>query len=305
MKNDPLVSILMNCFNGEKYLQEAIDSIIGQTYQNWELVFWDNRSTDESKAIFDSYQDGRLKYYCAPEHTNLGKARNLALKKIKGELICFLDCDDLFIDNKLKIQVKFMKEEGFLMSYGSVDIINGSGKKIRSSRVKNRSGYILKFLLQKYEINMQTVMFKSELLKYSWCNFDPDMTYSPDYDLFLQIASKFPIGVINDYLVRYRMVENSLSSQKLGVVSKEMRITLDKIFNANPEFIKKNQKTYMYAYSKLNYYDAIFNISKANFRDALRDIYPIRFISISFFIFYLMIFSRVPKNIILKLLRRT
>ena len=147
-------------------------------------------------------------------------------------------------------------------------------------------------------------MLRSELLQYSWCNFDPCLTYSPDYDLFLQIASKFPVGVIGDILVQYRIVDNSLSSQKLGVVSREMKITLDKIFDNDAKLIKNNHKAYIYAYQKLNYYDAIFNISKSHYQTALRNIYPIRFVSFYFFALYLMILAMVPKNLILKILRR-
>ena len=60
---NPLISILMNCYNGEKFLFDSINSVISQTYENWELVFWDNRSTDNSKKIFKSYKDKRLKYF--------------------------------------------------------------------------------------------------------------------------------------------------------------------------------------------------------------------------------------------------
>ena len=62
-KNIPLVSILMNCFNGEKYLQEALDSVVNQTYKNWELIFWDNQSNDRSAEIFKKYKDKRMFYY--------------------------------------------------------------------------------------------------------------------------------------------------------------------------------------------------------------------------------------------------
>ena len=76
----PLVSIIMNCYNGAKFLEEAIDSIYTQTYSNWEIVFWDNASTDDSASIAKSYDD-RLKYHLALETTPLGEARDLALKK--------------------------------------------------------------------------------------------------------------------------------------------------------------------------------------------------------------------------------
>ncbi len=82
MYEQPLISVIMNCYNGEKFLREALDSVLTQTYTNWELIFWDNQSTDKSKDILLSYNDSRLKYFYATQHTNLGKARNLAMKKL-------------------------------------------------------------------------------------------------------------------------------------------------------------------------------------------------------------------------------
>ena len=86
-KSQPRVSILLNCYNGELYLKKAIDSIIDQTYKNWELVFWDNQSTDKSKKIFKSYKDRRLKYFKSKKHTTLYAARNLAAGKTKGKFL--------------------------------------------------------------------------------------------------------------------------------------------------------------------------------------------------------------------------
>ena len=82
MDKKPLISIIMNCFNGERYLDDSLKSILSQTYQNWELIFWDNLSTDNSKKIFLKYKDSRFKYYQANEHTILYVARNLAIKKL-------------------------------------------------------------------------------------------------------------------------------------------------------------------------------------------------------------------------------
>ena len=77
---NPLISIIVNCFNGEKYLKRALESIINQTYNNWEVVFWDNQSSDNSKKIFSEFKDKRFKYYFSKEHTSLYKARNEAIK---------------------------------------------------------------------------------------------------------------------------------------------------------------------------------------------------------------------------------
>ena len=81
----------MNCYNGESYLNESIKSAISQTYNNWELIFWDNRSKDNSVEIFKSYKDKRFKYFYTHEHTSLYKARNCAIEESKGDFISFLD----------------------------------------------------------------------------------------------------------------------------------------------------------------------------------------------------------------------
>ena len=86
----------MNCYNGESYLNESIKSAISQTYKNWELIFWDNRSKDK-----------RFRYFYSSEHTSLYKARNLAIEKCRGDFIAFLDVDDLWSKEKLELQMPY------------------------------------------------------------------------------------------------------------------------------------------------------------------------------------------------------
>ena len=153
MNNNSLVSIIMNCYNSEQYLKEAIDSIYSQTYQNWEIIFWDNASTDNSSNIANSY-DNRVKYYLALETVSLGKARNFALEKVSGEYIAFLDCDDVYSPDKLQKQVKLMHNKNYAMCYGSVIIINERGKEIKRDIVKNKSGNIFSNLLMNIPLKM-------------------------------------------------------------------------------------------------------------------------------------------------------
>ena len=100
----PLVSIIVNCYNGEKYLQDAINSIYAQSYQNWEIIFWDNNSNDNSAEIAISF-DKKLRYYKSQSTTPLGKARTQAVSKAKGEYLAFLDCDDLWHTKKIEKQI--------------------------------------------------------------------------------------------------------------------------------------------------------------------------------------------------------
>ena len=120
MNNKPLVSVIMNCLNCEQYLNEAIDSVYAQTYENWEIIFWDNDSCDNSKNIAKSY-DSRLKYFSSDETCILGKARTMAVQEARGEYLAFLDCDDIWFKDKLKNQMRFFfeGEENLGLVYGS------------------------------------------------------------------------------------------------------------------------------------------------------------------------------------------
>ena len=124
-----LVSIILNCFNGEKYLKDALESVLNQTYNNWELVFWDNKSKDGSKKILDLYKSEKLKYYRSNVHTSLYEARNLAIKECKGEFIAFIDADDYWEKDKLEKQIKLFENKNVGVVYGNLWIYNEKLKK--------------------------------------------------------------------------------------------------------------------------------------------------------------------------------
>ncbi|HEY2399610.1 MAG TPA: glycosyltransferase family 2 protein, partial [Steroidobacteraceae bacterium] len=101
----PEVTVIMNCYNGERYLREAIDSVFAQTFADWEIIFWDNASTDGSADIARSYTDPRMRYFRGERNVPLGEARKLALAQARGEWIGFLDTDDLWYPQKLARQI--------------------------------------------------------------------------------------------------------------------------------------------------------------------------------------------------------
>ena len=130
---DPCVSIIMNCHNGGSYLREAIDSVYLQTYSNWEIIFWDNASVDNSAIIANSY-NFKLKYYKSEIKTNLGEARVRAIKKAKGKYIAFLDADDYWEDGYLEEVCQLIEEYPHCVMYSTGYLIhldtNSYGKHI-------------------------------------------------------------------------------------------------------------------------------------------------------------------------------
>ena len=121
MPNQLLVSVIINCFNGDKYLQQALHSIIAQTYENLEVIFWDNQSTDKSAEIFKSYKDHRFKYFYSEKHSKiLYEAKNFALKKTSGDFIASLDVDDWWLPNKLEKQIPLFNDKNVGLVYGNL-----------------------------------------------------------------------------------------------------------------------------------------------------------------------------------------
>ena len=104
----PAVSIIMNCLNCEKDLPDALKSVKEQTFQDFEIIFWDNGSKDRSAEIAKRFGP-QLRYFSGTETVPLGEARNLAIKEAKGNYIAFLDCDDLWKPEKLSLQVELLK----------------------------------------------------------------------------------------------------------------------------------------------------------------------------------------------------
>ncbi|MDC0992854.1 glycosyltransferase [Alphaproteobacteria bacterium] len=299
----PLVSVIINCYNGASYLKKAIDSVYAQSYENWEIIFWDNASTDDSKKIAQSY-DERLKYYKSEENTPLGEARNFALSKANGKYIAFLDCDDLYLPQKLQLQVELLENSNFAMTYSGAITIDDKGRELRRILAKNVSGYVFSDLLFHYEINMQSVMLRKTILDKKTFSFNTSLRFCPDYNLFMRIAAEYNIGIVEDPLVMYRISSNSLSKQTVDIASNEMKFTLDEIFSEFPGLKLKYKKAVKAAYSKLDYYDAVSFIHKSNFFQARVNLKKVLFQRWEYLALYLILFLPCPKSLILRALNR-
>jgi len=299
----PLVSVIMNCYNCDHFLKEAIDTVYAQSYSNWEIIFWDNASTDQSRSIAKSY-DSRLKYYRASETSPLGEARNLAMKIATGKYIAFLDCDDLYMSNKLSQQVALMEKGSYVLSYGSAIIIDESGKEKRREPALYESGFIFSDLLSRYEINMQSVMVDRLLLEKEGLSFPTHFQFGPDYDLFMDIASQFKVGVLKGYIVKTRVLSDSLSRKTLHRVSKELKYTLDRIIERDQNIKNKYSEPLKLAYAKLHFYTAVNLISKDKFKEARKELQKIILIRWEYATLYFLLFLPLSSNYVLRLLKR-
>lgn len=302
MRSQPLVSVIMNCYNGARYLKEAIQSVYNQDYSDFEIIFWDNNSNDESAKIALDF-DSRVKYFFNTTTTNLGSARNAAMNKAKGDYISFLDTDDTYVQNKFEIQTSLMSELNLIMSYGGIRFFKDD-KTIWTRNTKNITGYLIENLLQDYEIHMNTVMINRQLMINNNYQFNSNLKYSPDYNLFMKIALCNKLGVINKVIGNSRAHEESLTRQLLHTVPKEHIFTLKEIAGQDPTITTKYKKNYDYSIKKAKYYEAIAYISENKYREARKLLRNIIFADKKYLILYLILFLPLKSPRILTILKR-
>lgn len=245
MNNKPIISIIMNCYNGEAFLNEAINSITKQTFENWELIFFDNNSKDNSEKIVKSFKDSRIKYFKSDRLLNLYDARNLAVKKTNGDYISFLDTDDMWTKDKLEKQINFIKKNSnYKILYSNYYVLKNNEKQIM---YKNElpSGFITQKLLDFYGIGINTAFLDKSI--FDQFKFKKDLNIIGDFDFFIKTSKKFEIGYISDPLTFYRVHENNFTKKNFKMYINELSNWIrenEKILLKNNYSLKK-QKFYV------------------------------------------------------------
>jgi glycosyltransferase involved in cell wall biosynthesis len=249
----------MNCYNGEKYLADSIESIVNQTYKNWELVFWDNRSKDNSKKIFKSFSDKRLKYFKSPKHTTLYEARNKAIAKAKGKYISFCDTDDMWKKNKLELQVEKFKDKKVGLVYSNYIVQNDmTGRSVIYSKKNLPDGNLKDFKFYEYKIGFLTVIFRREFfIKYK-INFNSKYNIIGDFDFILRMMKLTNFSCIQKTLAIYRIHKYNFSNRNYNMHITELKDWLkQQKIGSNNIFIKFIEK-------KISYMKIISDIYQAN-----------------------------------------
>ncbi len=227
----PLVSVIMNCYNGEQYLREAIDSVMTQSYQNWEIVFWDNASKDGSAAIARSYKDRRLKYFYGEVTVPLGHARNRAIVKCQGDFIAFLDSDDLWLPGKLTSQVPlFLNDEDVGLVYSDVNYFNQAGEVTRLYSLRRPyRGRCFERLLTDYCLCLSTCMVRKSVLNDLDYWFDENLNMCEESDLFLRISLMAKIDFVSDVLAEYRVHGQTWTARDPDSFISESELILERL----------------------------------------------------------------------------
>ena len=208
-----LVSIITPYYKKKKYIELTINSVLQQTYKNFELIIiYDDQNKEDLNLLKNlTKKDKRIKLYINKKNLGAGESRNKGIKLSQGSLIAFLDSDDLWTRNKLKKQIFFMKKSLVDISHTSYHIINSDNKIIGSRRAKDMN---YKLLLSSCDIGLSTVIMKKEIItnKIKFANINT----KEDYVFWLKITlNNKKIFALKNKLTKWRKLDNSLSSSKL------------------------------------------------------------------------------------------
>ena len=231
----------------------------------------------------------------------MGTARNLAVRKTLGKYVAFLDCDDMYLPDKLQLQVSLMESEQCALSYGSAITINEFGEHLRNNKVTEKSGSLLGHLLLNYEINMQSVMLRKSVIERKNLYFDDSLKFSPDYDLFMRFAIDQKVSSTANYLVKYRKTPGSLTTQSLELIGSEVEITLNKL--STSKAFPNNLHTYLNkAFNLADFYKCLPYINQGDYKTARKFAYKGVGAKKKIIIFYLLLWLPINRKWLLKLI---
>lgn len=220
----PPVSIILNIRNGAAFLGEALDSVMVQTFSDWELIAWDDRSSDDSAKIVAGYRDSRIRYFLSPDETSLGRARDSAIRQANGEWLAFLDQDDVWLPRKLEKQMALAADR--------VGIIYGRAVMFDSRRGNLRDyDYTHEFQpLPEGDIFAQLfshacfIAMSSAVLRRAAVDevggIPESIQLVPDYYLYTAVGRRWQARAVQEVVCRYRVHPGSMTA------SRELRLRL-------------------------------------------------------------------------------
>lgn len=225
----PKVTVIMNCYNSAEHLREAMDSVFGQTWTDWEIVFWDNCSTDESPAIAQSYGP-KVRYFRGEKNVPLGAARNLAIARAEGELLAFLDCDDEWLPTKLERQVALFEASPRVgLACTDTEMFGEKGTLSRMfESTRPARGMVFRELMTRQWISMSSAMIRKAALESLGEWFDESLNVCEEADVFYRIAKTWELDHVDEPLTRWRVHGVNTTFRKFGQFADETLRILDK-----------------------------------------------------------------------------
>lgn len=226
-----LVSIITPSYNTASYISETIESVLAQTYNNWEMIIVDDCSPDNTDEVVSLYlSDERIKYFKNEKNSGAAVSRNRALREAKGRWIAFLDSDDLWMPDKLEKQIKFMAENNYSFSYTDYSHIDENSKSMDVTVTGPEK--ITKTGMYNYcWPGCLTVMYDASVVGLMQIN---DIKKNNDYAMWLQACKKADCYLLRENLARYRIRSGSISRNSISTLVKWHYRLFNEALGMNP-----------------------------------------------------------------------
>ena len=247
-----MISIIIPAYNAEKYLANTIQSVINQTYIDWELIIINDGSTDGTLELINNFKDkdSRIKVF-SHENAGVAHSRNRGIAEAKGEFIAFLDADDLWTIDKLEIQLKALQnnpEAG--VAYSWVDYIDETGKFLYpGSHITVNGDAYPKLLINNFLENGSNPLVRQDALA-KIGDFDVNLPPAEDWDLYLRLAREYQFVAIPKPQILYRLCTNSCSAN-ITKMETQALLVIEKAYNQTPEslqYLKRETLAKLYEY---------------------------------------------------------
>ena len=256
----PEVSVIVNCFNEARFLPETLDSVFAQTFHDWEIVFWDNASTDSSSEIAASYGE-KVRCFRSDTLVPLGQARQLAYEQTRGRYIAILDADDIWLPQKLERQLALFRSEPHLgMVYCDATFFDDKGDRHRLFQLnKPHRGAAFGHLLARVAITPSSMFLRREAVEQLDSVFDARYGRAQDVDLCLRVAYHHAIDYVDEPLCKWRMVSPAEKPWKTALAPRtvEIRSMMENLLERYPEIKTKYQTELQSFYGGLDYFFAV------------------------------------------------
>ena len=226
MKN-PKVTVLMSVYNGDKYLNEAIDSILGQTFKDFEFLIVNDGSTDKTGEILKSYNDPRIKMINNEKNIGLTKSLNKGLKLARGEYIARQDADDISMPGRLEKEIEFLEQNKSVGLVGTdYLIINEKGNVVQIVTCLNGNRELKAKLLEGNQFGHGSVILRRECIE-KVGTYREEFKFAQDYDFCLRIAEVYDVANISEPLYKWRIDSKSISVAKKALQDKYTLLAIE------------------------------------------------------------------------------
>jgi teichuronic acid biosynthesis glycosyltransferase TuaG len=206
-----LVSVIMPVYNGDKYIAEAVQSVLEQTYQNFEIVIVDNYSTDNTETVVRSFTDSRIKYYKFSNAGIIAKARNYAIQQSVGEIIAFLDADDVWEHDKLAVQLPHLLNYNVAAVASNYVPIGGNPQCFQALNLILKTKEYLDFsyeaiLIENFIVTSALITRKSFIVSVNGFDENRNLCFIEDWELWVRLAHVFgKIRILSYKSTKYRL----------------------------------------------------------------------------------------------------